>query len=241
MPFERGARLTVENQGEKRVISLYYQVDYEEHAQGLSDALRLHASWHRQNPTIAQMDFTDRSNGPKAAEVVNLDGKKNYVILEAKGRGHYVGCNLSIDHINPIPNFGWFGEGNDMIYIDGETTPSIIGTGTEDYFCAAWGFPGGFNSMPYHGISYATPSPEPGLFPGKWTMYRYHVEDPVMFTTSIKVTIEAGHGNVQANDYSSVGYWYQTEPHAAFEGLPPVDKRLPLSDAESSRRFWRTF
>ena len=74
MPFERGARLTVENQGEKRVISLYYQVDYEEHAGGLSDALRLHASWHRQNPTIAQMDFTDRSNGPKAAEVVNLMG-----------------------------------------------------------------------------------------------------------------------------------------------------------------------
>ena len=241
MPFERGARLTVENQGEKRLRSLYYQIDYEEHARGLSDALRLHAAWRRQNPTKAQMDFSDRSNGPRAAEVVNLDGKNNYVILEAKGRGHYVGCNLSIDHINPIPNFGWFGEGNDMIYIDGETTPSIIGTGTEDYFCAAWGYPGGLNSMPYHGISYATPSPEPGQYPGKWTMYRYHVEDPVMFTKSIQVTIEAGHGNVQANDYSSVGYWYQTEPHAPFDALPPVEKRLPLSDAESTRRFWKTF
>jgi Protein of unknown function (DUF2961) len=87
MPFERGARLTVENQGEKRLRSLYYQIDYEEHAGGLSDALRLHAAWRRQNPTKAQMDFSDRSNGPRAAEVVNLDGKNNYVILEAKGRG----------------------------------------------------------------------------------------------------------------------------------------------------------
>ena len=55
------------------------------------------------------------------------------------------------------------------------------------------------------------------------------------------MTIEHGHGNVQANDYSSVGYWYQTEPHGSFPELLPVEQRLPLSEAESSRRYWKTY
>ncbi len=78
-------------------------------------------------------------NFPATNERVNLDGERNYLILEAEGRGHYVGCNLSVDHINPIPNFGWFGEGDDFFWIDAEKDPSMRGTGTEDYFCAAWG------------------------------------------------------------------------------------------------------
>jgi hypothetical protein len=242
MPFGRGARLTVENQGRQPVGSLYYYVDYEEYSSAPAGALRFHAQWRRQNPTPPTMNLSDRSNNfAKVNEVVNLDGKSNYVILEASGRGHYVGCNLSVDNINPIPNFGWFGEGDDMMFIDGETSPSLVGTGTEDYFCAAWGFPHGHNSMPYHGISLAGPTDGPAPYSGKWTMYRYHIEDPVMFAKSIKVTIEHGHGDVQANDYSSVGYWYQTEPHAAFPALLPVGQRLPIPDRESLRQFWKTF
>lgn len=241
MPFSKSARITVENQGEQQVGSLYYYVDYEEYAGLPADALHFHAQWRRQNPTKASIDLSQTRNFAETNEIVNLDGKGNYVIMEATGRGHYVGCNLSIDHINPIPNFSWFGEGDDMMYIDGEETPSIIGTGTEDYFCAAWGYPGGKNSMPYHGISLAGPMNPPSTYSGKWTMYRYHVEDPVMFEKSIKVTIEAGHGNCHANDYSSAGYWYQTEPHAAFPALPPVAQRLPIPERESLRQHWKTF
>ncbi len=241
MPFSRGARFTIENQGGKECRAFYYYIDYEEWPAIEDDFLRFHAHWRREMPTKGTADLTDRSNTfAKTNEVVNLDGKENYVMLEATGRGHYAGCVLSIDHINPIPGFGWFGEGDDMIYIDGETSPSLIGTGTEDYFCAAWGYPGGFNPMPYHGISYATQS-EGLQYPGKWTMYRFHIEDPIIFTKSIRVTIEHGHGNVQSNDYSSVAYWYQTEPHAAFAPLPEVSRRLPLSDAESLRKYWETF
>jgi len=242
MPFARGARLTVENQGQQPVGSLYYYVDYEEYATLPGDALRFHALWRRENPTPPSIDLTDRAKDfPKVNELVNLDGKGNYLIMEATGRGHYVGCNLSVDHTNPVPNFGWFGEGDDMIFIDGETTPSLVGTGTEDYFCAAWGYPGGFNSMPYHGISLAGTTDPAAPYSGKWTMYRYHLEDPVMFTKSIRVTIEHGHANVHASDYSSVGYWYQTEPHAPFPPLLPVAQRLPLPDRESLRRYWKTF
>lgn len=241
MPFSRGARITLENQGAKPARAVYFNLDYEQYDALPDDALRFHAQWRRVNPVPGTMDLSDRNNGfLKTNGVVNLDGGHNYVILEAAGRGHYAGCNLSIDHINPIPGFGWFGEGDDMIFIDGEAVPSLIGTGTEDYFCAAWGYPGGFNSMPYHGISLAGPHDGLLQFPGKWTMYRYHIEDPVLFSKSIKVTIEHGHGNVQANDYSSTAYWYQTEPHGAFPALPPVEVRLPYSDLESSRRYWKT-
>jgi hypothetical protein len=241
MPFAKGARLTVENQGEQRVGALYFYVDYEAYDSLPDDALRFHAQFRREYPTKGTLDLSDANNFQRTNEVVNLDGRENYVIMEAEGRGHYVGCNLSIDQLNPIKNFSWFGEGDDMMYIDGEKMPSIVGTGTEDYFCAAWGYPGGHNSMPYHGISLAGPMHPPDEYSGKWTMYRYHVQDPVMFEKSIKVTIEHGHGNVHANDYSSVGYWYQTEPHQKFPALPGVEKRLPVPERDSLREYWKTF
>ncbi|MCI0366562.1 MAG: DUF2961 domain-containing protein, partial [Phycisphaerales bacterium] len=77
-------------------------------------------------------------------------------------------------------------------------------------------------------------------YPGKWSMYRFHIEDPVMFEKSIKITIEHGHGNVQSNDYSSVAYWYQNEPHRAFPALLPVDQRMPIRDAESARSYLKS-
>jgi hypothetical protein len=241
MPFSRGARMTIENQGQVAVRALYFYVDYDELPSIDENLLRFHAQWRRDNPTRGGIDLTDRKQSFQTTnEVVNLDGKNNYTLLEATGRGHYAGCVLSIDHINPIPNFGWFGEGDDMIYIDGETSPSLIGTGTEDYFGAAWGYPGGFNPMPYHGISLAGTNQGYTDYRGKWSMYRFHIEDPIMFEKSIRVTIEHGHGNVQANDYSSVAYWYQSEPHGAFPPLPSVDRRMPLSDEDSARGYWKT-
>jgi hypothetical protein len=238
MPFARGARMTVENQGAKPLNALYYYVDYVELPSVPDQALRFHAQWRRVNPTKPAAKFPDKDTLKKqAGQIVNLDGKENYVILEAKGRGHYVGCNVSVDNIDPLPGGGWFGEGDDMIFIDGEAMPSLVGTGTEDYFCAAWGYPGGHNSMPYHGISLAGSLEKDNLWAGKWTMYRYHLQDPILFTKSIKVTIEHGHGNIHADDYSSAGYWYQTEPHMTFPALLPVEKRLPIPDAESSKMF----
>ncbi|MCS6953942.1 MAG: DUF2961 domain-containing protein, partial [Bryobacteraceae bacterium] len=229
-------------QGKEPIRSLYYYVDYEEYSALPENALRFHAQWRRSNPTPSSIELSrSKQDFEKTNALVNRDGRGNYVILEATGRGHYVGCVLSVDHINPIPNFGWFGEGDDMIFIDGEETPSLIGTGTEDYFCAAWGYPGGHNSMPYHGISLAGPTEGPAPYSGKWTMFRFHIEDPIMFSKSIKVTIEHGHANVHSSDYSSVAYWYQTEPHGAFPPLPPVEARLPIPDRDSYRSYWRTF
>ncbi len=236
MPFAKGARFTVENQGTMPMRGLYWHIDYEEYASLPEHALRLHAFWKRENPFPAAYDIAH----PPAEIPGNRDGARNYVILDALGEGHYVGCNLSVDNLNPHHGFSWFGEGDDMIFIDGEALPSITGTGTEDYFCYAWGYPGGLSSTPYHGVTVVGELEGKAIYSGKWTMFRFHIEDPVQFEKSIRVTIESGHANAHANDLASTAYWYQREPHTPFPELLPVEKRLPISEWDSLRSFWKT-
>ncbi len=242
MPFAEGARITLSNESEHALTHVYYYLDFEECAVG-EEVLRFHAQWRREAPTKASVDLAAAGMSfERVNQEANLDGEGNYVILEAQGRGHFVGSSLSIDNLNPIPGFGWFGEGDDMIFIDGEEwPPSLHGTGTEDYFCAAWGFPSGKYDGPYHGISLAGPDSGPLAYSGKWTVYRFHIEDPVHFEKSIRVTIEHGHANCHANDYASVAYWYQSEPHAPFPTLLLAAQRLPVPDTESLQRFLETF
>jgi len=228
MPFARSARISVENQGEKPLRGLYWHVDYEQYASLPGHALRFHAVWKRENPFHAVQAAT------------NTDGKHNYIILEAHGAGHYVGCNLSVDNLNPQHGFSWFGEGDDMIFIDGEDMPSITGTGTEDYFCYAWGYPGGLSSTPYHGVTVVGALEGKAIYSGKWTMFRFHIEDPIQFDKSIRVTLEVGHANTHANDVASTAYWYQHEPHAPFPALLPAPQRLPIPEWDSLRSFWKT-
>src|SRR5207248_3265674 len=102
------------------------------------DALRFHAQWRRENPCHGvDGDLTAQGKNywqiQAGDDAKNLDGKENYVILEAHGAGHYVGCNLSVDNIDPTPDgLTWWGEGDDMFNIDGEEMPSMTGTGSED-------------------------------------------------------------------------------------------------------------
>ncbi|GGF96248.1 glycoside hydrolase family 172 protein [Paenibacillus abyssi] len=261
MPFAKEARIEITNDCEQDLI-MYFYIDYLE-TPVPAESFYFHAHWRREI-TIGTMDLLslkpehDGQGNPwhsedKVNAVPNLDGKENYVILDAVGEGHYVGCNLSVDHINPIPGFVWPGEGDDMFFIDGETwPPTLHGTGTEDYFCAAWGYPSGKYDGPFHGISLAAPLRGYGeawrdrnIIPfhdcsGKWTTYRFHITDPILFEKSLLFSIEHGHANCQSNDYSSVAYWYQREPHKAFPEILPVQQRLPLSEKESARRFYQS-
>jgi hypothetical protein len=217
MPFSKEARIEIENESNIEIRSFYFHVDYEEWESIPENYGRFHAWWNRENPCKA-IEYE--------GEELNTTGDENYLILYAEGVGHYVGCVLSVDNFNAFhQNYTWFGEGDDMIFVDGEKwPPSIHGTGTEDYFLSAWGFPSGEYSGPYHGVSLAGDVNE---WSGKWSMYRFHIEDPIRFTKSIKVTIEHGHANDQGNDYSSVAYWYQKEPHKKFPPLPKAKDRRP--------------
>ncbi len=232
MPFAKGARLEVACETSEARAHLYYYVDYEAYASaerlGAPEDLGcFHAQWRRENLTDGWGRKHPRSD---LRDVIwsepNLSGDGNYVILEAVGRGHYVGCNLNIDCVRREVN-DWYGEGDDMIFIDGEPfPPSLHGTGTEDYFSMAY-CPTQEYCGPYFGLPvYSGTKDWP--WKGKNSMYRYHIEDPIHFEKSIRVTIEHGHANCLSNDYSSTAYWYQTLPTGPMPTLPPVAERLPL-------------
>jgi hypothetical protein len=221
MPYGDGARITLENQGEQECKRFYYYVDYEEWDKPREELGRFHATWHRENPTEGISD-EGMDNREWLFQGSNPDGAGNYVLLEAEGRGHYVGCNVNVHNLRETEEFNWYGEGDDMIYIDGEKEPSIVGTGTEDYYGMSW-CPTQEYCAPYHGL----PLPGGANWGGKITWYRYHILDPVYFEKSIRVTIEHGHANRRSDDYSSTAYWYQTEPHKPLRNLLPVGERIP--------------
>lgn len=122
--------------------------------------------------------------------------------------------------------FSW-GEGDDMFFIDGEKSPSIAGTGAEDYFLGAWDFGGHPFSYPLYGA----PVVGDELVGSRSSVYRFHLDSPIPFSKSIKATIEHGHANYRSDNYYSVAYWYQAEPHASYPALPPVADRLPKLQA----------
>ncbi|MGB9677079.1 MAG: glycoside hydrolase family 172 protein [Candidatus Ratteibacteria bacterium] len=230
MPFNKHAKIEITNEG-KEPYNQYFYIDYETYEKNLEeDIAYLHACWRRENPTPGWGPEIP-VNTPEA-NIVNKEEvayKNNYVILEAEGKGHYIGCNISVTNFHGT----WWGEGDDMIWVDGyKWPPDLHGTGSEDYFNQAWGMQN--NAFLFNGSSIFENFSIFGhtLYDGKLqggyqTSYVFHLTNPVHFKKSIKVTIEYGHGNHTANDYSSTAYWYQIEPHKKFDILP-VEKRYPV-------------
>ncbi|MFO7948379.1 MAG: glycoside hydrolase family 172 protein [Armatimonadota bacterium] len=219
MPFNEAARIEIVNDsGEPR--PLYFYIDYEERPQPHDEVLYFHSTWRRENPCDGWADPSISMGDPELNQKPNLSDEGNYLILQAEGRGTYIGCNLSIHNVWG----GWWGEGDDMFFIDGEEwPPSLHGTGSEDYFSHAYGMQD-VRGL-YHGTSVYEDNHEE--WKGKWTVYRWHLLDPIPFEESLRFSIEHGHANCRSDDYSSTAYWYQTEPHKSFETLPEVTDRLP--------------
>ncbi len=219
MPFSSGARITVENQGDKGIGAWYFYIDYDELPSVGDDQGRFHAWWNRNNVCVPP---THQGDDPD----VNLTDKDNYLLMEAEGRGHFVGCNLSIHNLYG----GWWGEGDDMFMVDGEKwPPDLHGTGSEDYFGHAWGMQTQ-NAFLYNGVSYHQGGRE--SYNERITVYRYHVNEPVIFQKSLRASIEHGHANDRCDDYSSTAYWYQTLPGKPFPSLPKMEDRLPREDVK---------
>jgi len=207
MPFRKRAKITLTNEDRGfGAVSFYFHLDWEKLPSLPEDTLYFHARYNQ--------DFPARPG--------------DYTILETKGHGHYVGTVYSVHQVKT----GWFGEGDDRFYIDGETLPSLRGTGTEDYFNDAWGFRA--FAAPSHGV----PVYE-GPFAGdRVTAYRWHLADPVRFTTGLKVTVEhkgsiytdAGVQTASAQErsdwLSSAAFWYQTPPVAGDLPLPTTTNRV---------------
>lgn len=210
MPFRKRARITLENLDDKDMV-IYYQVDYTQ-TQVSKDAAYFHAQFRRVNP---------------------LPYKQVYTILDnVKGKGQYVGTYLAYG----VHENGWWGEGEIKFYMDGDREfPTINGTGTEDYFGGSYNFENQEKhqyeefSSPYSGLIQVI-KPD-GLYRSqeRFGLYRWHIVDPVRFDSDLRVTIQDlgwrkdGRYLPLQDDISSVAYWYQTEPHAAFAPLPDKD------------------
>lgn len=200
MPFEKSAKIQIVNETNQDVSAFYYQINYFKLEGYLDRSVGyFHAYWNRS---------------------IRTDYDSNYMILKADGHGHVVGVNLQIQSYDGSFSFL---EGNEMIYIDGEKKPSIIGTGTEDYFSSGWYFTQGEFAGPYHGLILKDDSL------GRISAYRLNIVDPIPFRKHILFSIEHGQNNQEIADYSSTVYWYQLEDHILFPDLPKPGNRVPLS------------
>ncbi len=217
MPFRRRAVVELLNESAEDHLQYFY-LDYELLPELPDETGYFHAEFRRANP-FGGWGHEITVNTPQA-DVPNKQRdawKNNYVILDTRGRGHYVGCNLSVTNFQGT----WWGEGDDMIWVDGyKWPPDLHGTGSEDYLGQAWGMQP--NAFLRNGSSIYEPNTR-----GYQTSYVFHLENPVRFQREIKVTIEHGHANHLANEMSSVAYWYAQEPAAAC-AVPPVAQRMPV-------------
>lgn len=220
MPFAHHARITITNEGKQPIFALYYNVDYRTYSHPLpAGTLYFHAEYNQAQPNHGWTNKWTTNQTPLVNDKANLDGQDNYVWMEAKGHGQYVGVTMSVLQNHDM----WWGEGDDMFFIDGSKTPQIVGTGSEDYFLGAWDFGG----HPFSYQLYGAPVVGAELAGSRSSVYRFHLAQPIPFQTSFKATIEHGNANHRSDNYYSVAYWYQAEPHEPLPPLPPVEQRLP--------------
>lgn len=207
MPFRQHAKITLSNESDKDTELIAYQITYAE-TPVAENAGYFHAQWRHANTAV----------------------QNPYVILDdVKGKGRYVGTFFAWRQNSTR----WGGEGEAKFFIDGDKRfPTICGTGTEDYFEFSYGFPGG--APPTGGLYTGCEAIGDGKLgpPSFYSLYRWHILDPINFHKDLKVTIQAlgwndgGQYAKQADDITSVAYWYQCEPHAPMLKLPPVKDRL---------------
>ncbi len=216
MPFAKSARIVVTNDNPDRGTGLYWQVDWTQVDQVPEGTPYFHAQYRQEYPAAAGSDYT---------------------LADLRGRGLYVGTVLSVTSAQN----GWFGEGDDFFYIDGEAVPSLQGTGSEDYFNDAWGF------RSRTGLWFGSPRWQGDSAGDSGVCYRWHLPDPVNFTTSLKVAIE--HKGNRAEDtegffierpdfFSSVAFWYQDGDPKPFARMPAWnERRVPWERHHFVRAF----
>jgi hypothetical protein len=208
MPFNQSADITLRNDSSRPARLVFWQVDWAELGEKSAGMRTLHAHFR-----ASAREKTLRQH--RVAEIVG-------------GPGHYVGTVLSIWSGEE----GWPGEGDDRFFLDGETTPTLVGTGLEGYFDDAWGLRVG--TGPYGGVTVYE-----GTGAGaRLTACRWHIVDPIPFEKGLSLTFErAGWAKRDgawklAKDrddaFSSVAFWYQVEPHGPLSILPPQNERLPF-------------
>jgi hypothetical protein len=196
MPYGKKAHVEIGNDG-PAPVTMDWQVSVAPLTEPIANLARFHAKWHRDAFLLTRADrFPD------------------WTLLTTQGRGRYVGTHLH----GWNPRGGWWGEGDDKFFIDGEKFPSTFGTGSEDYFGYAWSSAGHF-SRPYHNQILNEDNA------GHFDDNRWHISDSVPFQTSFDGFIEKYFANSRPTLYAAEVFWYLnsggTDPYTA---VPVTDR-----------------
>ncbi|HWA25174.1 MAG TPA: glycoside hydrolase family 172 protein [Lacunisphaera sp.] len=229
MPFAKGARIEIENQSGQKIDALYFNIDYEEMAQLPAGLGRFHA-WYNHELTPA-LPGGENEWGLLGKQGDNADGKGNYIFADITGCGQLVGVNYYVN----CPSTMWYGEGDEMVFIDGDTRPTLNGTGTEDYFNTSWS-PKEVFQHPYFG--YPRVNAGTGWL-GRTHVYRFHLTDPIVFEKSCRFTIEHGHNNNLTLDLASVAYWYQESAAPLPRSFAKAERQPMPEITPSDIHLWR--
>ena len=201
MPFSQHARLAIANDGDEEYKrSVAYGIDYESDSAFATENSRLHAAWNRSNPTREGM----------------------HRLLEVAGKGQYIGNFLQVDSKYQE----WWGEGDTIFNVDGQTMTHT--PGTEDEYGSCWGFEHTYSYI-YSGYIQ--------MDEGRNRMYRWYLANPVRFQKSLQVDIQnqrvAGGKQVPSHDdYTSVAFWYQEGAHPAPPLASYTERIAPNRSAE---------
>jgi hypothetical protein len=213
MPFRQRCRITVTNEGRRRVSNLYYQIDYQKMPSLPAGTGYFHARYRQALPAAMG----------KPLEILNV-----------KGRGHYVGTVFSVVQVGA----GWFGEGDDFFYVDGKKKADIEGTGTEDYFNDAWSFR--VTEGPYTGVTIADGTGTGARMSAyRWhavdpipftTSLRFDIEH-AGWTYAADGSVRSAFEE-RPDLFSTVAFWYQ-DGIARDQPEPPFGSaRLPMGNAQ---------
>lgn len=198
MPFEKRAVVEIVNDGAVRV-PLKVSISHAPLTRSIKSLGRFHAKWHRDAFLPAEPERW-------------ID----WPMLKTRGRGRFCGVNLHVFN----PGGGWWGEGDEKFFVDGEKFPSTFGTGSEDYFGYAWCNPtlfyNAYHNQPYNQNSNA----------GSISVNRWHIADNVPFHTSFDGYIEKYYLNDRPTLYACTSYWYQAPGGDDPYGPVPVSERV---------------
>jgi len=197
MPFAESAVVKVTNDGEKTRTIIFSITDVPL-TKPIEMFGRFHAKWHRD---------TFLPDDPERRAI-------DWTMLKTKGRGRYCGVMLHVWN----PRGGWWGEGDEKFFVDGEKFPSTIGTGSEDYFGYAWCDPTLFTNC-YHNQTISMGNR------GHISVNRWHITDNVPFQKSFEAAIEKYYPNSKPTLYAATSYWYQAAGQSDPYRVVPVGQR----------------
>ncbi|TSA32498.1 MAG: DUF2961 domain-containing protein [Porphyromonadaceae bacterium] len=180
MPYQQSAFIQLRNHG-SRPITVEMKIAASPYTWE-ANSMYFHSSWHEDAP-------------------INTSTPIDWNYIKIGGKGVYTGDVLTVHAFSK----GWWGEGDEKIYLDNETFPSQLGTGLEDYYGYSWGMAHQFSS-PFISVPMRDARGKAD-WSGYTTVSRIRLLDGIPFNSALNVNVEAWLHDSTVS-YSNATYWY---------------------------------